>query len=68
MSGLHPQEKAAVEDFLAAAVIGGPQTQRAGLAALLQATDADEFILVSDVFDPDLRLRSLDIVAAACAS
>jgi luciferase family oxidoreductase group 1 len=67
MSGLHPQEKAAVEDFLAAAVIGGPQTQRAGLTALLQATDADEFIMVSDVFDPDLRLRSLDIVAAACA-
>ena len=68
MSGLHPQEKAAVDDFLAAAVIGGPQTQRAGLTALLQATDADEFILVSDVFDQELRLRSLDIVAAACAS
>jgi luciferase family oxidoreductase group 1 len=67
MSQLHPQEKAAVEDFLAAAVIGGPQTVREGLQALLQATDADEFILVSDVFDPDLRLRSLDIVAAACA-
>ena len=68
MSQLHPQEKAAVEDFLAAAVIGGPQTVREGLAALLQATDADEFILVSDVFDPALRLRSLDIVAAACSS
>ncbi len=68
MSGLHPQEKAAVDDFLAAAVIGGPQTQREGLMALLQATDAYEFILVSDVFDPDLRLRSLDIVAAACAT
>jgi luciferase family oxidoreductase group 1 len=68
MSELHPQEKAAVEDFLAAAVIGGPQTVRDGLTALLQVTDADEFILVSDVFDPALRLRSLDIVAAACSS
>jgi alkanesulfonate monooxygenase SsuD/methylene tetrahydromethanopterin reductase-like flavin-dependent oxidoreductase (luciferase family) len=68
MSGLHPQEKAAVEDFLAAAVIGGPQTVREGLTALLQATDADEFILVSDVFDPALRLRSLEIVAAACSA
>lgn len=68
MSQLHPQEKVAVEDFLAAAVIGGPQTVRDGLTALLQVTDADEFILVSDVFDPALRLRSLDIVAAACSS
>jgi luciferase family oxidoreductase group 1 len=68
MSELHPQEKAAVEDFLAAAVIGGPQTVRDGLTALLQVTDADEFILVSDVFDPALRLRSLDIVAAACSA
>jgi alkanesulfonate monooxygenase SsuD/methylene tetrahydromethanopterin reductase-like flavin-dependent oxidoreductase (luciferase family) len=62
---LHPQERAAIDDFLAAAVIGGPDTVRAGLAALAQATDADEFMLVCDVFDPALRLRSLDIAAAA---
>ena len=35
------------------------------LARLAQATRADEFMLVSDVFDPALRLRSLDITAAA---
>ncbi len=57
----HPQAKAAIADFLAAAVIGGPDTVRAGLLALAEATDADEFMLVSDVFDPALRLRSLDI-------
>jgi luciferase family oxidoreductase group 1 len=57
----HPQAKAAIADFLAAAVIGGPDTVRAGLMALAEATDADEFMLVSDVFDPALRLRSLDI-------
>jgi luciferase family oxidoreductase group 1 len=57
----HPQAKAAIADFLAAAVIGGPDTVRAGLLALADATDADEFMLVSDVFDPALRLRSLDI-------
>ncbi|MDP2824823.1 MAG: hypothetical protein Q8O52_19345 [Sulfuritalea sp.] len=38
----------------------------AGLAALKAATDADEFMLVCDIFDPDLRLRSLEIAAAAC--
>jgi len=67
MSQLHPQEKAAIEDFLAAAVIGGPDKIREGLAALLQATDADELMLVCDIFDPALRLRSLDIAAAARA-
>jgi len=65
---LHPQERAAIDDFLAAAVIGGPQTVRDGLSALLKATAADELILVSDVFDPDLRLRSLEIAAGACAA
>lgn len=68
MEQLHPQEKAAIEDFLAAAVIGGPDKVRAGLLALAQSTQADEFMLVCDVFDPALRLRSLDIAAAACAA
>jgi luciferase family oxidoreductase group 1 len=63
MAGLIPQERAAIADFLAAAVIGGPDTVRAGLARLAEITQADEFMLVSDVFDPALRLRSLDIAA-----
>jgi alkanesulfonate monooxygenase SsuD/methylene tetrahydromethanopterin reductase-like flavin-dependent oxidoreductase (luciferase family) len=44
-------------------VIGGPDTVRAGLARLAEITQADEFMLVCDVFDPALRLRSLDIAA-----
>jgi luciferase family oxidoreductase group 1 len=66
MAGLHPQERAGIADFLSAAVIGGPETVAAGLAQLQQATLADELILVCDIFDPELRLRSLDIAAAAC--
>jgi luciferase family oxidoreductase group 1 len=66
MAGLHPQERAGIADFLGAAVIGGPDTVRAGLEALARATQADEMILVCDIFDPALRLRSLDIAAAAC--
>jgi len=61
----HPQERAAIGDFLAAAVVGGPDTVHEGLSALAQATDADEFMLVCDIYDPALRLRSLDIAAAA---
>ncbi len=68
LAQLHPQERAAIDDFLAAGVIGGPETVRQGLSALAQATDADEFILVCDVYDPALRLRSLDIAAAACTA
>ncbi|NTV71624.1 MAG: LLM class flavin-dependent oxidoreductase [Azonexaceae bacterium] len=64
LSGLHPQERSGIADFLGAAVIGGPDTVRQGLLALKQATAADEFILVSDIFDPALRLRSLEITAA----
>ena len=67
LDGLPYQERAAIADFLAVGVVGGPQTVRAGLAALAQATQADEFMLVSDVFDPELRLRSLEITAAANA-
>ncbi len=66
MAGLHPQERAGVAEFLSAAVIGGPQTVAAGLAKLQKETMADELILVCDIFDPELRLRSLDIAAAAC--
>jgi luciferase family oxidoreductase group 1 len=67
MNQLQPQERAAIADFLAAAVIGGPDKIRSGLQALAQATQADELMLVCDVFDPDLRLRSLDIAALALA-
>ena len=65
MAQRHPQERAAISDFLAAAVIGGPDTVRERLSALAEATSADEFMLVCDIYDPALRLRSLDIAAAA---
>ncbi|MBB1073249.1 LLM class flavin-dependent oxidoreductase [Rhodoferax sp. 4810] len=68
MEQLHPQERAAIGDFLAAAVIGGPEKVRTGLQAVAQATRADELMLVCDVFDATLRLGSLDIAAAACAA
>ena len=65
MDQLHPQDRAAIDNFLAAAVIGAPDKVRSGLQALAQSTQANEFMLVCDVFDPALRLRSLDVAAAA---
>lgn len=65
MALLGHQEKAAIHDFLAMGVVGGPEGVRAGLQAIAQATQADEFMLVSDVYDPALRLRSLELTAQA---
>jgi luciferase family oxidoreductase group 1 len=65
MEQRHPSEQAAIADFLAAGVVGGPEQVREGLLALATATQADEFMFVSDVYDPTLRLRSLDIAAQA---
>jgi alkanesulfonate monooxygenase SsuD/methylene tetrahydromethanopterin reductase-like flavin-dependent oxidoreductase (luciferase family) len=62
-ASLPGQARAAVDDFLAAAAIGGPERVRARLQHLAELTEADELILVSDVHDADLRLRSLQIVA-----
>lgn len=64
LAGLSPEERAGIAEFLGAAVIGGPETVRDGLKRLVAATGADEVMLVSDVFDPSLRLRCLDIAAA----
>ena len=58
-----PLEQAQVEQFLGAAVIGGPDTVRDGLEAFLAATEADELMLHTEVFALEDRLRSYEIVA-----
>jgi luciferase family oxidoreductase group 1 len=63
LAKLSYDERSAIGDFLGAAVIGSPKTVHDGLRALHQATAADEMILVCDIYDADLRLRSLGITA-----
>ena len=65
VASLTDRERQAIADFLGMAVIGGPQTVRAGFEHLQELTAADEFILVCDVFEPEYRLRSLDIAQQA---
>jgi luciferase family oxidoreductase group 1 len=43
--------------------IGDPETVRAGLAGLLEQTQADELMITTMVFDPADRLRSFELVA-----
>jgi luciferase family oxidoreductase group 1 len=58
-----PHEQDAVGSFLGMAVIGGPEKVRARLDVILEQTGADELIFTCDVYDPDARLRSFDILA-----
>ena len=58
-----PAEKAQASTMLRCSVVGDADTVRAGLRALIERTKADELMIVSDVFDPELRRRSLEIIA-----
>ena len=57
-------ERAAVEQRLGAAIVGGPDTVKRKLEALVAETEADEVMIVSDFFDIRDRLRSFEIVAS----
>ena len=65
MDGLNDAERQAIEGFLAVASIGGPARVAQRMRQLAASTRADELMLVSDVYDGDLRLRSLTIAAEA---
>ncbi len=58
-----PREKLHVQQMLACSIIGGPETVRRGVDALLERTGADELMVVSDMFDFGKRLRSFEIIA-----
>ena len=58
-----PQEKAQASQMLEVSIVGGPDTVRAGMQALVERTGADELMVVSDVFDPALRRRSIGIIS-----
>lgn len=58
-----PQEKAQVMQMLGESIIGGPESVRSGIDAFVERTQADELMIVSDVYDPAKRLRSFEIIA-----
>jgi len=60
-----PAEKAQAMRMLARSIIGAPETVRAGIKALVDETNADELIVVSDVYDHPTRLRSFEMIAEA---
>ena len=55
-------EKIAVQNFLAMAQIGSPETVKQGLEKLLMQYDVDEFIFTCDIFDTDKRLNNFSLL------
>ena len=60
-----PQEKMQASQMLACSVVGSPETVRRGLQDMIERTNADELMIVSDIFDAQKRLRSFQIIAEA---
>jgi luciferase family oxidoreductase group 1 len=60
-----PQEKAGVDAALACAVVGAPDTVRAGMHEFVQMHRPDELLLTANVFDHAARLRSFALAMQA---
>jgi luciferase family oxidoreductase group 1 len=60
-----PLEKMQVLRKLAVSIVGSPDTVNAGIENLVNRTQADELMIVSDVFDHSARLRSFELIAGA---
>ena len=51
--------------MLARSIVGSPQTVREGIDALVAETQADELMIVSDVYHHAERLRSFELIASS---
>ncbi len=58
-----PAQDAQVKSVSGSAVIGSPETVKAGLEDLAERAGADELMLTTMVHDPADRLRSYELVA-----
>jgi luciferase family oxidoreductase group 1 len=65
MSGPLAQAGFANSDMLAKAVVGGPETVRAGLERFTAQHQPDEIMVTAQIFDHAKRLRSFEIAAEA---
>jgi len=58
-----PTEKIQAQRMLACSIVGSPATVARGIEQFLQRTQANELMIVSDVFDHQKRLRSYQLIA-----
>jgi luciferase family oxidoreductase group 1 len=62
---LDPASRALLDQALACAIVGSPETVRRELAAFLKRTGADEVMITSQIFDHTARRRSFEIAMEA---
>lgn len=63
-----PQEKAQATRMLARSVVGTTVSVRTRLQAFIAETGAEELIIVSDIYDHQARLHSVELIAQAMKS
>jgi luciferase family oxidoreductase group 1 len=62
---LRPPERAMLEGVLSCTAIGSGAQVKAQIAAFVERTGADELMITSQIFDPQARLHSYALAAAA---
>lgn len=62
-ASLPPSHAAMLDNVLSASAIGAADTIKAGVAAFIERTKADEIIVACSIFDHQKRKRSLEIAA-----
>jgi luciferase family oxidoreductase group 1 len=67
-ASLPPSYAAMLDNVLSASAIGAADTVKAGVAAFIERTKADEIIVACSVFDHQKRKRSLEIAAEVFSS
>jgi len=60
-----PDERERVTAMLWASAVGGPETVREQVARFVEGTGADEVMITTQMYDPAVALRSLEILAEA---
>ena len=60
---IDPYGRAMLDHALACAIVGSPASVRAGMAAFVERTGADELMVTANIFDHALRKRSFALVA-----
>lgn len=65
VQSLDPMARALVDQSLSTAVVGDREQVRAGIAAFIERTGADELMVTAQIFDHEARKRSFEILADA---
>jgi luciferase family oxidoreductase group 1 len=63
-----PRERSQAMGMLARSIVGSAHTVRRSIDDLIKETAADELMIVSDIYDHGLRLRSYEIIADAVSA